>query len=256
MANDAVIVKRKRVFAAEGHHGGAWKVAYADFVTAMMAFFMLMWILNATTEDQKRGLADFFNPSVPMASTSGGGTDVLWGDSPNTSEMLASTNHGGLTESMASGAELAETLRARLSDEIARQEVRLTLTPEGVIVDLMDTAEKPVFKLGKSEQSSRLAAIVANITPILNESGRPIKIVGHTDDLQFSSGDYTNWELSADRANTARRLLLTSGLADQRIVEVSGQADRLPITSDPSAPQNRRISIILFNERAMPLAQR
>lgn len=248
MANDATIIKRKKIFAAEGHHGGAWKVAYADFVTAMMAFFMLMWILNATSEDQRRGLADFFNPSVPMADKSGGGTDILWGDSPLSSDMLASSNHGGFVDSMGENAAIAEELAARLQDQLDSGEARLTLSPQGLVVDLMDTADRPVFALGKGDQSPELAEIIGKIAPILTESARPLKIVGHTDDLQFSSGDYTNWELSADRANAARRLAIAEGVSDAQIVEVSGQADRMPISDDPSAPENRRISIILFYE--------
>ncbi|NRA30598.1 MAG: OmpA family protein [Parvularculaceae bacterium] len=247
------IIKRKKLFAGDGHHGGAWKVAYADFVTAMMAFFMLMWILNATTEDQRRGLADYFNPSVPLAEKSGGGTDVLWGDSPNTSDMLASSNHGGAYASMAQSEALRDLLMQQLREEIDDSLARVTLTPEGVIVDLMDSADQPVFALGRASATARLEGILTEITPSLTVSGRAIKIVGHTDDLKFARRDYSNWELSADRANVARRVAVQRGLPVARIVEVSGQADRMPISEDSSAPENRRISILLFNEEVWPL---
>lgn len=256
MANESLIVRRKRVFAAGGHHGGQWKVAYADFVTAMMAFFMLMWILNATTEDQRRGLADFFNPSVPLASTSGGGSDVLWGDRPTTSDMLASTNHGGTTPSMMDGRTLIEELSQKLAEELEQGQAKLTMTPQGVVVDLMDTADQPVFPLGKSSRTERLVSILERIAPALIESARPIKISGHTDDRTFMRPDYSNWELSADRANAARRVAIAQGLPAERIVEVSGHADRLPVADDPSAPQNRRISILVYHQAAQPLGGR
>lgn len=251
--SSTTIIKRKKIFSGDGHHGGAWKVAYADFVTAMMAFFMLMWILNATTEDQRRGLADYFNPSVPLAATSGGGTDVLWGDSPNTSDMLASSNHGGAFASMAQSEALRDLLLQQLREEIDQSMARVTLTPEGVVVDLLDSAEQPVFALGRSTTTTRLEGILKQITPSLIISGRAIKIVGHTDALRFSRRDYTNWELSAGRANAARRVAVLQGLPVDRVVEVSGQADRVPISNDPSAPENRRISILLFNEEEWSL---
>lgn len=251
-----MIIKRKRVFASESHHGGAWKVAYADFVTSMMAFFMLLWILGATTEEQRRGLADFFDPTIPVSQVSGGGVDVLHGDSIYSTNALSSDGHGGIAEYAATDAALAERLAALLEEATEGDAVRLTLSPEGVVIDLMDTADQPVFPLGKAELTDRLRRIMATVAPALTASGRMIKITGHTDDLPFVRDDYSNWELSSDRAHAARRLAQAQGVPEAAFFEVSGQADRLPIDQDPSAPGNRRISIVLLNPETLPLSAR
>lgn len=256
MGDEPVIIRRKRIFAAEGHHGGAWKVAYADFVTAMMAFFMLMWLLNATTEEQRKGLADFFDPSIPISAVSGGGTDLLQGDSVFSNDTLASDNHGGLGETMEFEGELMQTLSFTLKQDVEAESVRLTRSSEGIVIDLMDTSEEPVFPVGGAKETGRLEEIVARVAPILTKSDRMIKVVGHTDALPFSGAGYTNWELSADRANAARRLAVSMGVPERSFFEVSGQADRLPITDDVQAPQNRRISIILLNPETLPLNAR
>ncbi|MEO1657087.1 MAG: flagellar motor protein MotB [Pseudomonadota bacterium] len=256
MAEQPLIIKRKKVFAGDGHHGGAWKVAYADFVTAMMAFFLLMWLLNATTEEQRKGLADFFDPTIPVSPVSGGGTDLLNGDSIFSTDSLASDGHGGLGENMDLEGEILEQLTMSLKEHIASEQVRLTLSPEGIVVDLMDTYEVPVFDLGKALKTERLTEIVTAVAPVLATSDRMLKIKGHTDDLKYRGTDYTNWELSADRANAARRLAVELGVPERAFFEVSGQADRLPVSADGSAPQNRRISIILLNEQSIPLGAR
>ncbi|GGY43820.1 flagellar motor protein MotB [Parvularcula lutaonensis] len=253
MADGPVIIRRKRVFAAEGHHGGAWKVAYADFVTAMMAFFMLMWLLNATTEEQRKGLADFFDPSIPISAVSGGGTDLLQGDSVFSSDTLASDNHGGLGETMEFEGELFQALSLSLKEAVESETVRLTRSSEGIVIDLLDTSEEPVFPVGKAVTTRRLDEVISRVAPMLATSDRMIKIVGHTDALRFADGDYSNWELSADRANAARRLAIKKGVPERAFYEVAGQADRLPISDDVAAPQNRRISIILLNPESIPL---
>ncbi|MEM6914020.1 MAG: flagellar motor protein MotB [Pseudomonadota bacterium] len=256
MAEQPLIIKRKKIFAADGHHGGAWKVAYADFVTAMMAFFLLMWLLNATTEEQRKGLADFFDPTIPVSAVSGGGTDLLNGDSIFSSDTLASDGHGGLGENMDLTGEIIEQLTMSLKEHISSEQVRLTMSPEGIVIDLMDTYDVAVFDLGKAVKTEKLAEIIAAVSPVLTVSDRMLKIVGHTDDLKYRGTDYTNWELSADRANAARRLAIEMGVPERAFFEVSGQADRLPITTDGSAPQNRRISIIMLNEESIPLGAR
>lgn len=242
-----IIIKRVRAAPDEGHHGGAWKVAYADFVTAMMAFFLLMWLLNATTEDQRKGLADYFDPSIPMSPTSGGGTDVLSGDSVYSADTLAYDNHGGVGDRELTDADLAEAASAALSDAIDAGQVAVTLSPEGVVVDLIDAAGAPLFGLGGAAPSALLAEVMEAAVPVLTTSGRPVKLVGHTDDLRFRTDSYTNWELSADRANAARRLALAAGLPPGAVSEVSGRADRQPVGGDAASPENRRISLIMLN---------
>ncbi len=255
MSEGSFIVKRKRIFAANSHHGGAWKVAYADFVTAMMAFFMLMWLLNTTTEKQRQGLADYFEPSKAVTPVSGGGVDQFSGDSVYALDELAHSGHGGRAPSSSGTADLLDALSVSLKAAIEKEEVRLTLAPEGVIVDLMDTKDDPVFELGKAEATARLRSLLDLIVPSIATSQRKIKIVGHTDDLKFSTPGYTNWELSADRANLARRMAIAKGVSEKAFFEISGQADRMPIDDNKSAPKNRRISIILLDDpRALEAA--
>ncbi|NNU15365.1 OmpA family protein [Parvularcula sp. ZS-1/3] len=253
MAETQPIIRRGRSVEHDDHHGGAWKVAYADFVTSMMAFFMLLWILGATTESQRRGIADYFNPSIPISPTSGGGNDLLNGDSVFTTESLATDNRGGV---QASDQVLLREIEDVLSGTAVDDAVKLTLAPEGVVVDLMDTDDKAVFDLGNAGVTPRLERILDLIVPVLADSGRRIKVVGHTDDLQFSREDYGNWELSSDRAHAARRLATQKGLSDRAFFEVTGHADRLPLNKDASAPQNRRISFILLNPEGLPLNAR
>ena len=240
-----IIIKRKKIVGGDGHHGGAWKVAYADFVTAMMAFFLLMWLLNATTEEQRKGLADYFDPTIPISPVSGGGTDILSGDSVLMTDTLAQSARGGID---GESADLAAQATAALTGLIEAGQAKVTLSPEGVVVDLIDSDGAPLFALGGAAVSDLLREVVADVAPVLSESGRPIRFVGHTDALRFRTGAYTNWELSADRANAARRLAVGAGLDAARVSSVSGRADRQPIGDDASAPENRRISIIMLNE--------
>ncbi|WP_051881533.1 flagellar motor protein MotB [Parvularcula oceani] len=249
MSVQPIIVKRKKTIASEGHHGGAWKVAYADFVTAMMAFFLLMWLLNATTEEQRAGLADYFDPSVPISAISGGGMDMMSGDSVYATESLAHDGHGGAGDDYELRGEITRSVLGALKDVIDENQVKVTLTPEGTVVDLIDADGAPLFALGGSAPSDLLRDVVAKVTPVLAESGRRVKFVGHTDDIPFRKGAaYSNWELSADRANAARRLALAAGFPIAAISEVSGRADRQPVNGDASAAENRRISIIMLNE--------
>ena len=239
-----VIIKRKKVVGGDGHHGGAWKVAYADFVTAMMAFFLLMWLLNATTEEQRQGLADYFDPTVPISPVSGGGTDMMAGDSVTALDTLAQSGRGGVAEELEA---LATDARAALSERIDGGQAQVTLSDEGVVVDLIDAAGAPLFALGGAAVSQLLEDMIGDVAPILTESGRPVRFVGHTDALKYRAGAYTNWELSADRANAARRLAVAAGLDPAAVSSVSGRADRQPIGDDAAAPENRRISIIMLS---------
>lgn len=252
-----IIIKRKKVVAGGGHHGGAWKVAYADFVTAMMAFFLLMWLLNATTEEQRKGLADYFNPSLPIAPISGGGRDVLNGDSVLVEDtMPQSGNYNGesprrseeTAEPIATLEELQEEIAARAEEAgIADADARVLVkqTTEGTVIELVDAEGQPLFKLGSAAPSDQLQKLIESTAAVAQETGAPIKIVGHTDALSFRFGRYTNWELSADRANTARQLLVGAGISPDQIVEISGMADRVPLTDNPNDPVNRRIAIVL-----------
>ncbi|WP_081871642.1 flagellar motor protein MotB [Parvularcula oceani] len=248
----ATIIKKKRINVVNGHHGGAWKVAYADFVTAMMAFFLLMWLLNATTEEQRRGIADYFDPSIPVTAVSGGGDGMLSGDSVLSDDTLAHDSDGDwrpIRDAQALRTALVEAVhRAGVSGADGR--LRVTQTPEGMLVELVEGERKPLFETGSAAPSEELTKLLAAAAEVIVRAGTEVKITGHTDGYVFSDDSYTNWELSADRANTARRLLLGAGLPKTVITEVSGRADRVPLEDDPNAAVNRRIAIMLVGAGA------
>jgi len=272
-----IIIKKKKKGGGDGHHGGAWKVAYADFVTAMMAFFLLMWLLNATTEEQRKGIADYFNPTIPISRISGGGSDGLNGSSIFTEETYAKMGTGATASStLAKTKPLTQNEAAKFADEgqgglteeqqaaaVAQLEMMLSeeskalsdhiqvkLSPEGIVMELVDSEDIPLFALGQSEPTELLVDLVATVTESFGAFGNDIKVVGHTDSLAFRDGmRFDNWDLSTERANVARRLLVEKGFPLARIQEVSGRADTdLLMPEEPYAAQNRRISITLLKQ--------
>ena len=359
-----IIVKREEVVEG-GHHGGAWKVAYADFVTAMMAFFLLMWLLNATTEDQRRGLADYFAPQGQMSnSTSGSGApfggrtpyekgslvsdrgamSVMAGKStaqPDSDDedsdsspqplpartvernaataddsgkrqpgdtangklhagaaSLGESRAGSMTEGEAhrgqpalitkaarlaapdaaerateQAAEQARAEAARREHaafERAAQQIRdavhadpalaalahqlaIDITPEGLRVQIIDEDRQPMFATGSAVLHERARLLLQKIGPVLARLSEPISISGHTDAAPYRGADRSNWELSSERANATRRLLIDAGLQEERLRSVTGNADRDPLLpDDPLAAANRRIAIMVL--RAAPAA--
>lgn len=265
-----IIIKRKKVVQGDGHHGGAWKVAYADFVTAMMAFFLLMWLLNATTEEQRKGIADYFNPTIPVSRISGGGSDGLNGSSMFTEDTYAKMGTGGTravtidtpkkegstTAADASAEEVAENLqnlRAELSEEAKQlsEHLMIKMSPEGMVLEIIDSDSSPLFMVGSSNPTPLLQKLLTSISGSLDAFRNDIKIVGHTDSLQYRlDANYDNWNLSTDRANMIRKLLLDEGMMPSRLKEVSGRADTDPLApNDPSASQNRRISIVILTNK-------
>lgn len=251
-----IIIKKKKVMAA-GHHGGAWKVAYADFVTAMMAFFLLMWLLNATTESQRKGIADYFNPNIPLAAVSGGGSDALSGDSVYTAETLAKSGTGAPTNdgkdtngdnNSYNEAQVAALNEAIISENGALSEhISLKMSQEGLVIELIDSADTPLFSIGNSAPSPILNQLLEVVASSFGNVKNSVKIAGHTDSLAFNNTTgYSNWDLSTDRANTARRVLIGFGFPHTQISEVSGKAFTDPLSDDPLAAKNRRISITLL----------
>ncbi|MFN3961105.1 MAG: flagellar motor protein MotB [Parvularculaceae bacterium] len=262
-----VIIKKKKVVAGQGHHGGAWKVAYADFVTAMMAFFLLMWLLNATTEDQRKGLADYFNPSIPISRISGGGSGALNGSSVLSEQTLtqdgvgASADYtapslrdessgGGADENEDAALEAVEEGINDIESELRQTEladhISTRMTPDGLIVELADKDASPLFEIGSAQPSPLLLKLLEVIAPVLATVANDIEVIGHTDSRPFPGGaGYTNWNLSADRANAARELLVAYGLPPSQFIAVIGKADTEPLNQDPLASSNRRIAILL-----------
>lgn len=271
-----IIIKRKKVIAG-GHHGGAWKVAYADFVTAMMAFFLLMWLLGATTEKQRKGIADYFNPTVPINKSSGGGEGAFGGDSVFSENTLAKTGTGaGLTvQSVPTDAggengidpddpeatalqnedqleELAEMLSGQSGDsmvsDLLRRHVVTRLTDEGLIVEVFDLPDVPLFVDG-SKPSDVLRDVVVSIAEVFRLATNDVAVQGHTATVPLAKRENPVWELSSARADAARRLLLDAGIQDQRLQRVTGFADRKPVAEDLLSTRNNRLEFILLRTR-------
>ncbi|MBB5515254.1 chemotaxis protein MotB [Rubricella aquisinus] len=275
-AGGSVIIKRKKVINGGGHHGGAWKVAYADFVTAMMAFFLLMWLLNATSEEQRQGIADFFAPAIPIHRQGGGGDGAFGGDSIFVEETLIRTGAGGREQSIADEAATGDTghapqqsdaaagpdisimediLRAAagdsaLGDELLKH-VRTRVTDEGLIIDVFERDGAPIFASGSAAPTERLEAILGVVARVLGLVSNQVTIAGHTDAQPFAAPNYSNWELSSDRAHTARRVLLAGGVREDRFARVTGVADRDPVMEDPLDSRNRRIVITVLRSDIM-----
>jgi chemotaxis protein MotB len=266
------IIVKKITMVAAGHHGGAWKVAYADFVTAMMAFFLLLWLLGATTEKQRKGIADYFTPTLVKIKEGAAGSNGLLGGSsltdadsyPNRQGQTGTRSitiprdaSGGAKE----GAErikrvqsMQQRLAAKLNAtpqlrQLARQ-VRMVDTAEGVRIDLVDDANFAMFRLGTTlltpEASQLLGAIAGTVGP---ETGG-LTIRGHTDGLPYRPGQgANNWSLSAGRAEATRQAMLRDGIAEARFFRIEGVADRELLVKDkPQDPRNRRISILLLRQ--------
>jgi chemotaxis protein MotB len=356
--NQPTIIIRREEVVEGGGHGGAWKVAYADFVTAMMAFFLLMWLLNATTEDQRKGLADYFSPSNQLSHASSGtgqpfgghtafdegalvsdrgAVQVVDGTRPTPLEptdpdaqpndppsagadddregggpQSQSPGAPGETTAAAAAAEaatatsasptavalLADTAdaaaqqpaqgpatiatarpRAPTAAELraaqekqekaefdhAAQQIRdavaadpaladlgrqlvIDMTPEGLRIQLVDEERRPMFALGSAAPNDRAMLLLQKVTPVLVRLPQSISIAGHTDAAPFAGPGRTNWELSSERANETRRLLVEGGMPDSRIRSVTGNADRDPLVpADPLAAANRRIAIVVLH---------
>lgn len=252
-AGQTIIIKRPKIVKGGGHHGGAWKVAYADFVTAMMAFFLLMWLLNATSEDQRRGLADYFSPSIPIAAVSGGGADALDGESIIQEQALSISSPTKDTNDELIGKpddEMIAAMEAALIGEETElsDHISIRMSPEGLVIELTDRDARPLFASGRADPSPILKRLTAAVAQALEEVSNSIKIVGHTDSRRYANGlqGYSNWELSSDRANAARRMIKDAGLPEARITEVSGRAATIPLVEDPLDARNRRISITLL----------
>ena len=270
-----IIVKRIKKTAG-GHHGGAWKIAYADFVTAMMAFFLLMWLLGSTSKGDLEGIAEHFkNPlKVAMSGGSGsgdsssvikgGGTDltrrngqVKKGDM-ETNKKTYDLNDARAALEKAEGERL-KSLKAKIESVIEanptlkkyQNQLLLDITSEGLRIQIVDEQNRPMFALAKATLQPYTSDILHVLGMVLNDVPNRIGLSGHTDSTPYySDAGYSNWELSADRANASRRAMVVGGLADEKILRVVGLASAAPLDrADPFNPINRRISIIVMNKR-------
>ncbi len=293
----------KKINKAAGHHGGAWKVAYADFVTAMMAFFLLMWLLNVTDAEQKNAISNYFDPTHPKISESMSGAGGVMGGTSLSQEGAMVTNVQPITEKSPTGTSGSSSQSAEASterkgqeapqnitpaliqdnaEELAAQEIKaaedtelgaveeilndameknpelaelqenlmIDVTHEGLRIQVVDSEGKPMFPSGSSQMYERTRQLLTQIGDVINTVPNEISIRGHTDSIPYGAGaDYTNWELSSDRANASRRVLQDSGTKTDRLNNVTGKADTehlLP--EDPTNARNRRITIVLLRE--------
>ncbi len=245
-------------------------MAYADFVTAMMAFFLLMWLLNATTEKQRKGISDYFNPTIPVNRISGGGDGAFGGDSVFAEETMAHTGTGAMdretstaTGTGASGRgeggsgkaeseleDVEKALLARGGESNTMQQllrhVVTRVTDEGLVIEIFDLPDAPLFKGESADPAPVTRSIAALLAEVLNLTTNEIAVSGHLRALPVTLIDNPVWDLSADRAQATRGLLETAGLDPARMQRVSGYADRKPAVTEPADPRNNRIEIILL----------
>jgi chemotaxis protein MotB len=280
-----IIVKRIKK-GGGGHHGGAWKIAYADFVTAMMAFFLLMWLLGSTAKGDLKGIADFFNTPLKVAlmggSGSGDSSSVLQGGGRDLTRTTGQVRQGDVDakrrtinlqalqaekEGKMARAEAEAKERAKLAElkgqiealveanpalRPFKNQLLLDITSEGLRIQIVDEKNRPMFDSASAELKPYTREILHEIGRVLNQVENRLSLSGHTDATQYAGGDrgFSNWELSASRANASRRELIAGGMDEKKVLRVVGLASSILFDKDdPANPINRRISIIVMNKR-------
>ena len=271
-----IVVKKIKKTAA-GAHGGAWKIAYADFVTAMMAFFMLMWLLGSTTQADLQGIAEFFqNPlkvAMPGGEGSGDSSSVIKGGGKDLTATVGQVKAGDIeaprktvnlqklkAEYERQERQRLEGLKAELEAMIDasptlkqfKNQLLLDLTSEGLRIQIVDEKNRPMFDSASSEVKPYTRLILREIGKVLNRVENHVSLSGHTDAQPFAGGnrDFSNWELSTNRANSSRRELIAGGMVDSKVMRVVGLASTvLYDKQDPYNPINRRISIVIMNKK-------
>ena len=277
-SSQPIIIVRKVKRAHGGHHGGSWKVAYADFVTAMMAFFLVMWILGVSTSEQRAAISAYFqNPSATPGTATmappgkvgpGGASDAVidMGGGMNRPHSPDQSQNGRASAADA-GTQAREQERARLeelkkelqaaiekSQALApfKDQLLIDITPNGLRIQIVDKLNRPMFDTGSATLKNYTIQILVELAKFINRVPNRITLSGHTDDAPYTTDHhYSNWELSADRANAARRALLQGGLDSNKITEVVGLAAAVPLDkTHPGNPINRRISILVMTKQA------
>ena len=278
-----IIIKKIKKGGGEGHHGGAWKVAYADFVTAMMAFFLLMWLINTTSPEQKKGIADYFAPASVSETTSGAGgilngtaldrdgakssgsQSVIEQTAPqakNSHDTGSTQQQGdqgpGATEGAAQQKEeaafqsAAESLKQALQDmpelaELSKQ-ILVDQTPEGLRIQLIDQEGRSMFEENSTKPNDRARILLRAVSKVINQLPNRVSIAGHTS-ATAGNKNPQDWQLSSGRADAARQVMQASGVDADRVYQVSGKAASDPLyPDDPTLPGNRRITIVLLRE--------
>ena len=265
-----LVIRRVKKVKKGGHHGGAWKIALADFALAMMALFLVLWLLNAASPEELASIEGYFQDPMGPSTAGYSANPIDLGGSPAKSLenkldlQLPEPGSVDIPEretELGNGAESAES--TSLNDDI-RQEMekmnlvlsddrnlRIEVTPLGVRITLLDAPDKPMFESGSARMMPDIENTLLSMSSIFNRIDNPIVITGHTDSTSFNSGNIDNWDLSALRANAARRILSEGGVTDKRIAQVIGLGDSVPYNRfDPNSPENRRISITILTDSA------
>jgi chemotaxis protein MotB len=281
-ARPQIVIRRpKKVVNA--HHGGSWKIAYADFVTAMMAFFLLMWLIGSTAQGDLQGIQEYFRSPLKVSmrggSGSGDSSSVIRGGGQDLTRQTGQVKRGesppekktinlqaARSAVAAAEAERLQALRRRFdaaldsSPRLApyRNQIKIDITDEGLRVQIVDEQSRPMFDMGSTVLKDYTRGILREIGSLLNDVANPVSLAGHTDAAPYAGGErgYSNWELSADRANASRRELVAGGMAESKILRVVGVAASMPFNdAAPLDPANRRISIVVLNRRGEQAAR-
>lgn len=258
-----VIIVKKRKSHGHAHHGGSWKIAYADFMTAMMAFFLVMWLLSSATPEERHQIAEYFKTPLNVAMANG--DRISMSDSPipgggdDALKIKGEVQKRKNDTSRAREIQRLKRVRERL-DQLIKNDPRLrelqpnlkiTLLDEGLRIQIIDSQQRPMFESGSKAVEPYMRDILRAIAPVLNDIPNRISLSGHTDDKQFVTGErgYSNWELSADRANASRRELVMGGLRADKVLRVVGMADSMNLKHvNGDDPTNRRISILILTK--------
>ena len=283
-----IVYRKAKRGAHAAHHGGAWKIAYADFVTAMMAFFLLLWIIGATNEDQRKGIADYFTPTVIQMKNSGGSNGVMGGRSIQSVDGVAphAAANGAHPTPLAGGgggqlaaptaapnkasdkgfrrradeerfAKVERIVNARLAGDPTlkglKGQIRFVRTRDGLRIDIVERADFAMFGMGTSAFTGNAAALVHTVAHAVEGVPNALMVRGHTDAVAYGAGDASNWTLSTARADATRRALQASGVAEARFRRIEGVADTDPFNpADRNDPRNRRISVTLLYHQGEP----
>lgn len=288
------IIVKKIKKSGGGHHGGAWKVAYADFVTAMMAFFLLLWLLNVSTDEARTTISNFFDPTHPKIADMRSGAGGIMGGTSTATEGAMTSNVQPLTQTQPTGMPNPPQQRAhdqptdqaadlkKLEEQLRQQEeetfkqakenlekqmqenaelrelaknLMVDITPEGLRIQLVDQDGKPMFPLGSAEMYDYTKKLVTAVANVIKGMPNEISIRGHTDSHQYAPGaKYTNWELSSDRANSSRRELLVNGISSVKLSNVMGKAEKEPLVADDPADPRNRRISIILMNESLKSA--
>ena len=264
--NEQPLIIRRRKKVTKGHHGGAWKIAFADFMTALMALFLVLWVLSNAGKGDKDAIAQYFSTPLLVAMTNGdkstASTSAIpgGGRDPSVSEGEVARKAKRPTRLSSEERRHLQALKQRLESAVDRdprlrelkQQIAIELSPEGLRVQLLDTDNRPMFELGSARVAPYMSQVLRTFAPVLNELHTQIQISGHTDSHPYPGGEayYSNWELSADRAKASRQELVAGGLDPNKLLRVSGMSDRIRFPgAAPYDAANRRIEIIVLDSQ-------